>query len=255
MAYNPRYGTVNREYGMHLATMSPEADGPVYMVNLMKYRTVASYADDNAAQISGKEADDLYSPTDILREIGAEVPFFGEVELQTAGDDVVWDRIGVVKYPTRRSFIDMQSRKDFRGKHEHKEAGMEFTFCIGCLPTEASNVPSAGDSTSVVHPSTDDDGPVVVLDVIKYDESGATEAAANNAASLSHGGSPIAWLDVEGTIMGDGRSWDAVRFTSFPSLRAFQAAADDHTRVAHGERAISDSYTMVIRPTINRFTI
>ena len=32
----PRYGTVDKEYGMRLATTPPDADGPVWMVNLMK---------------------------------------------------------------------------------------------------------------------------------------------------------------------------------------------------------------------------
>ena len=42
---NPRYGLVDREYGIQLATTSPADDGPVWMVNLMKYREVADYVD------------------------------------------------------------------------------------------------------------------------------------------------------------------------------------------------------------------
>jgi hypothetical protein len=38
---NPTYGTVDQEYGMKLATTPPDSDGPVWMVNLMKYREVA----------------------------------------------------------------------------------------------------------------------------------------------------------------------------------------------------------------------
>ena len=40
---NPSYGTVNREYGMQLAMTPPDEDGPVWMVNLMKYHEVADY--------------------------------------------------------------------------------------------------------------------------------------------------------------------------------------------------------------------
>ena len=40
-----RYGLVDREYGIQLATTPPADDGPVWMVNLMKYREVADYAD------------------------------------------------------------------------------------------------------------------------------------------------------------------------------------------------------------------
>ena len=55
----PRYGKLDREYGMKLATTPPEADGPVWMVNLMKYRAKAEYADGRDAQISGRDADDI----------------------------------------------------------------------------------------------------------------------------------------------------------------------------------------------------
>jgi hypothetical protein len=46
-----RYGEVDREYGMRLATTPVEDDGPVWMVNLMKYREVADYADSNGSTV------------------------------------------------------------------------------------------------------------------------------------------------------------------------------------------------------------
>lgn len=262
MAYKPGYGKVDREYGMRMATIAPAEDGPVWMVNLMKYKQVASYADGNPTGISGKEADDRYAPTKILREIGAEVPFFGEVVEQLVGNDVRWDRIGVVKYPTRRSFIDMQSRQDFKTKHEHKEAGMEFTFVIGCQPIDLSSVPESRDWSEVEHPPTDDDGPVVVLHVLRFAD-GADAARmddyvrAASPVAARHGGRPLAWFNVEGTIMGDGRNWDQVRFNLFPSLRAFMAVVADPARresqASDRDAAVADSYSMVVRPGINLF--
>ena len=67
----PRYGTIDTDYGMQLATTAPDQDGPVWMVNLMKYRDVAEYADGRESSISGSEADDLYSPLDSLTAVGA----------------------------------------------------------------------------------------------------------------------------------------------------------------------------------------
>lgn len=34
----PGYGTIDHEYGIRLATTPPEDDGPVWMVNLMRYK-------------------------------------------------------------------------------------------------------------------------------------------------------------------------------------------------------------------------
>jgi hypothetical protein len=61
---------------------------------------------------------------------------------------------------------------------------------------------------------------------------------------------------VEGTIVGDGRRWDQVRFNAFPSRQAFLTVALDPARLeaqrGHREPALADTYTLVTRPTINR---
>lgn len=84
--HKPGYGKVDREYGTRMFTTPPEQDGPVWMVNSMKYKEKATYADGSRG-ISGMEADDKYAPKEILEELGAEVPFFGDVVLQLAGAD------------------------------------------------------------------------------------------------------------------------------------------------------------------------
>lgn len=266
----PRYGTIDTEYGGRLASTPPDEDGPVWMVNLMKYREVAEYTDGRESAISGREADDEYSPVEILESLGAEVVFFGDVDQQLLGDDVVWDRIAVVKYPTRRSFVEMQSRRDFQARHAHKEAGMACTIVMGCQPM-ASLVPPPGvesvDWADVQHPPTEDDGPVMVLHVLRYHDAEAAdrtppemEAYTSAAAKVAgrHGGSVAAWFSVEGTIIGDGRQWDQARFNVFPSKRAFMAVVFDPERLEaqhdHRETAIADTYTMIIRPSIDRLT-
>lgn len=96
-----------------------------------KYREVAAYADGCESAISGREADDLYAPIDVLTAIGAEIVFVADVDQQLLGDDATWDRVAIVKYPTRRAFIEMQVRPDFQEKHVHKDAGMDTTIVAG----------------------------------------------------------------------------------------------------------------------------
>ena len=257
-----RFGKIDADYGMRLATIPPDEDGPVWMVNLMKYREVADYADGRASTLSGREADDEYAPVEILADLGAEVAFFGDVETQLLGDDVQWDRIGVVKYPTRRSFIDMQSRPDFKEKYAHKEAGMAQTFVIGALPMAMPVLPEdAPDWDDVPHPPTDEDGPVVIMHVLRFHEGGAdgdmvSYQDAAGAVAVPHGLRIDGWFAAEGTIVGDGRTWDQVRFNVFPSKAAFMAVALDPGRLAaqadHREVAIADTYTFIIRPQIDR---
>lgn len=262
--YSPSYGKIGTEYAKAMFTMAPEDDGPVWMVNLMKYREEAAYADGTKG-VSGREADDRYAPVKILREIGAEIPFFGDVIMTPWGDGTQWDRVAVVKYPTRRSFLEMQNRKDFQAKHEHKDAGMEFTFVIGCQPLQPQ--PSVRPDPSIwpglEHAPNDEDGPIMVVHVIRYEDGRRDDMVKyqNTAAipAAQVGGGAAAWFDVEGTIMGDGRQWDEVRFNAFPSMRAFlEVVYNDPDRkqaeTTHREQAIADTYTMIVRPSIDTFT-
>ena len=178
-----RFGTIDTTYAVDLATRPPENDGPIYMVNFMKYKQVASYRDPSASDspISGQEADDKYAPVDVLERIGAHVAFHGSVVAQGCAGE--WDRMGIVKYPTRRSFIDMQSRPDFKTKYVHKEAGMDYTIVMGTLP-------------AAVHSEILRRGYVTFRLTAEPHASSVSDAAAR--------------LGVEGTIVGDGRTWSTL---------------------------------------------
>jgi hypothetical protein len=255
-----RYGTIDPEYFARLAGTPPEDDGPVWMVNLMKYGEVADYIDGRATTLTGREADDLYAPLEPLAAIGAEVVFFAEVEDQLLGDAPKWDRVAVVKYPTRRSFVDMQERPDFLALHEHKEAGMEQSIVMGCLPMITPTIPDPPDWADVPHPPTDDDGPVMVIHVIRFVDGGIPDMDSYQDAAgkvaVPHGVRLAGWFGVEGTIIGDGRAWDQARFNAFPSKAAFMAVVFDPDRMVahkgHREPAMADTYTMILRPVIDR---
>ncbi|MGH9030386.1 MAG: hypothetical protein ACRDV4_12330, partial [Acidimicrobiales bacterium] len=172
-----------------------------------------------------------------------------------------WDRVAVVKYPTRRAFVEMVSSPQYAPMHEHKDAGMAKTFVIGCVPFDAPELPpDAPDPSSVPFPSTDEDGRVVVVHVLKFQSPEAYEhmesyQSAAGSVAVPHGIRIAAWFNVEGTIVGDGRSWDQVRFNAFPSKAAFMAVALDPERLRvqkeHRESAIADTYTMILRPVLD----
>ena len=258
------YGTIDQQYAGRLAATGPDDDGPVWMVNLMRYRDQAVYADGRETDLTGRQADDRYAPFGPFRTVGAELVFLADVEEQLIGDDQVWDRIAVVRYPTRRSFLDMQDLPEYVELHEHKDAGMASTFVICGVPTEVPDLPSGAPGLDQVpHPSTPEDGPVVILHVLRYHEGRTSEDMElyqGRAADVAvpHGVRIGAWFDVEGTVVGDGRGWDQVRFNVFPSRAAFVAVALDPDRIAaqadHREPAIADTYTVLLRPMIDKLT-
>ena len=264
----PRYGQIDHDYAARLATNPADDDGPVWMINLMHYRERADYGDGATTGISGREADDKYAPYGPLAAIGAEIVFVADVDSQLLGDAPKWDRVAIVKYPTRRSFIEMQRRPDFKAKHVHKDAGMASTIVMGGQPFAAPEQPADVPEVpwhEVPHPPTDDDPPVVVLHVLSFEDPaglGETpdemEAYTSHAVKVAaaHGVRVPAWFAVEGTIVGDGRQWHQARFNAFPSREAFMAVVLDPDRLKvqaeHREVALADTYTLILRPTIDR---
>jgi hypothetical protein len=227
-----KYGTIDKQYALHLATRPPEEDGPIYMVNLMKYHEVAQYTQDVGVDkpISGREADDRYNPASILAKIGATIVFVGDVVNNRAGDED-WDRIAIVRYPTRKSFIDMQSRRDFGDKHVHKAAGMQRTIIVCCRPEDAV-IDQRG------RPKTDDDRHVVMVVRQTSDRAaafGALPGSVNFAA--------------EGTVIGDGRSWDTVQFMPVDSMTAMQQTLSSMPALPVGE-----AYVLGIRASMDAIT-
>jgi hypothetical protein len=232
------------------------------MVNLMHYRDWADYGGGQPPTISGEEADDRYAPLESLAAVGAEIVLFATVESQLLGDEPKWDRVAVVKYPTRRSFIEMQKREDFARAHVHKDAGMSQTIVIGSQPMPSPPLPPDAPSwDDVPHPPTAEDPAVVVLHVLRYEEGEKRREMASYTSHASkiavpHGVRIAGWFEAEGTIIGVGRAWDEVRFNAFPSKEAFMGVVFDPERLAaqrgHREVAIADTYTMILRPVIDR---
>ena len=193
----PRYGTIDTEYAAKLASRPASDDGDIYMLNLMAYREEADYGPGGEHGISGKEADDRYAPLDVLAELGANVCFFSDVVAASEP----WDRVAVVRYPTRRSFIEMQSRPDFQDKHVHKEAGMDHTTIVATLPT--AGFPDSSE--------------LVLVEV--WD--GPTPRALDGAVEFA----------AEGTIIGDGRTWSGARYTPVGVVPDLSLASDKHQMI------------------------
>lgn len=185
----PRYGTPNWEMIGSWLELPAEQDGPFWAVNLMDYRELADYADGRETTLSGREADDLYAPLGPLAEIGAMPAFSANVIQQPLGKPA-YDRVAIVRYPSRAKFFEMQRREDFLELHAHKDAGMASTIVFAGHPLHASELPGGG-----AH----------VLRVRRF-------AEGQQPAADPSGVTPVAHFEVEGVIVGDGRRWDDARF-------------------------------------------
>ena len=202
MARGVSYGTINVEMVGRWLELPPEADSPFWAVNLMKYKERAAYADGADHGLTGREADDAYAPVEQLAAVGAMVAFHGDV-IDHIGEEPRWERIGIVRYPSRRAFFEMQARDDFKRQHEHKSAGMDVTIVMASAPSPGID-------------ARDADGPLVV----RVLPSGST------VPPIADGAERVLVLDVEGVIVGDERTWSSVVFDVARDVSPATLAAD-----------------------------
>ena len=112
-------------------------DGPVVMLNLLKFRDRAIYEDGEA--ISGAEAYARYQHafTVTVGTISqAQVLFDGPVEQVFIGmagtPETDWDKVLIVRYPTRGHFLAMMADPDYRAALRHRYAGLARTVLLQC---------------------------------------------------------------------------------------------------------------------------
>jgi uncharacterized protein (DUF1330 family) len=128
---------------MSMATIRPNVDqfkallaapdeGPVVMLNLLKFKDRAS---DGAG--TGNEAYRTYGDAAIrmIEQRGGKVLWVGKAEQVLIGDpEQDWDAVLLVQYPSRGTFVEMTSSKEYDAAHAHREAGLERTIVVACSP-------------------------------------------------------------------------------------------------------------------------
>jgi uncharacterized protein (DUF1330 family) len=119
-------------------------EGPIVMVNLLKYRERASYGADRAEakeNLSGREAYQRYGAA-AFKHVGARgggIAWMGPQALVfIGGPEQEWDDIVCVKYPSRQKFIEMVSDPDYLAATYHRDAGLERTALLCCKAGSAA---------------------------------------------------------------------------------------------------------------------
>ncbi len=109
------------------AMQEPGPEGPIYMVNLLKFKERAEYADGRETDLTGREAYGLYGQAvaGIIRDFDGEVFFAADVTFLSLGEvEELWDEIAIAKYPSRRHMVAMSMSEAWREAAVHREAGL-----------------------------------------------------------------------------------------------------------------------------------
>jgi uncharacterized protein (DUF1330 family) len=115
----------------------PGAEGPIYMVNLLKFKEKAEYADGRQTELSGAEAYGLYSTavSELLKKYGGRGMFSAVVERLMLGEvEELWDKVAIAMYPSRQAMMEMMQDKEMQVIGEHRAAGL-----VGQLNIETVN--------------------------------------------------------------------------------------------------------------------
>ena len=113
----------------------PKSSEPVYMLNLLKFKTDATY--DSGEQVSGREAYGRYAKAfgEMLRESGiegVETVFGGNANAVLIGEGEGWDAVALVRYPDAKTMFECVSNDAYRSIHFHRKAGLEGQMLISC---------------------------------------------------------------------------------------------------------------------------
>lgn len=242
-----------------------------YMVNLIRYREMAAYADGRETDLTGREANALYDPIPFITAMGGRVVYNSTVADQIDGaDDVVWDDIAIVEYPCPIGFLAMATHPDFQETAIHKDAGVERTRVMFAelqpLPS-----PTDPDQSEAAYPPTAEDPAFDLMhvmdfhDIAEYEpDAGEPERtgeeawnlyqASGTGASSELGHYPTAFFRVRGTLIGENTGWDQIQIIHMSSRAGFQALLDDATRMEgryHRYAALADNDSMILFPRIS----
>ena len=115
---------------------APE-DGPIVMVNLLKFREKAEYPDGSDSHLSGKEAYARYGEAvrELVEGLGGRIRYSGAVTGLLIGEvEDLWDAVALAEYPTLAAFQAMAMSPEMHAIEHHRKAGLAGQLNIRTRP-------------------------------------------------------------------------------------------------------------------------
>ncbi len=115
--------TIRPNADQFAALVNAPDEGPVVMVNLLKFKAAAAYERYGSAA------------TAMVEERGGRLLWLGRVEQVLIGDVDTdgWDAVALVEYPSRQAFVDMVSTREYQAAHAHREEGLDRTVVLATV--------------------------------------------------------------------------------------------------------------------------
>jgi len=120
---NALYPTADRIAELMAATSVQ----PIVMLNLLKFRERAQYADGRASELSGRDAYMLYGTKmqQLVEREGGRMVFSGEIMSLVIGTvEEMWDVAALVEYPSSAAFARIVTSPEVAAIGVHRAAGL-----------------------------------------------------------------------------------------------------------------------------------
>jgi uncharacterized protein (DUF1330 family) len=111
--------------------------GPMVMVNLLKFKPKADYADGSDADLTGRDAYLRYGAAvqACLAKVGGRALYSGPVTGIILGEvDELWDMVALAEYPSVQAMMDMVALPEYRAIEHHRLAGLAGQLNIRTRP-------------------------------------------------------------------------------------------------------------------------
>ncbi len=119
-------------------------DVPIHMLNLLRFKDVATYPDGHSHSskgLSGREAYREYGRTSgpIFARVGGSILWRGVMQAMVIGpDEKQWDASFIARYPTAAAFLEMLTDADYRIAVVHRQSAVLTSRLIRFAPLEGS---------------------------------------------------------------------------------------------------------------------
>ena len=114
-------------------------DAPVVMVNLLKFKPRAEYADGADSHLTGEQAYMRYGDEvrKLVEGLGGRVRYSGAVTGLMIGEvEELWDAVALAEYPSLAAFRDMAMSPAMHAIEHHRKAGLAGQLNIRTKPGE-----------------------------------------------------------------------------------------------------------------------
>ena len=108
--------------------MEPGPKGPIFMINLLKFKERAEYEDGRPTDMSGREAYLIYAKAvvEILPNFGGKGIFAADVTHLSLGQvEELWDEVAIAMYPERAAMVRMSMSEEWQSIAVHRTAGLK----------------------------------------------------------------------------------------------------------------------------------